>query len=326
MVDLSTGATLFAERAAVPLPPASMAKLMSVYVAFAEITQGRARLDQTVVVSERVARDWGGRGSTMGLRAGQRLSIEALLDGIIGLSGNDAAEALAEGIAGSTDAFLALADWHRARLGLASSRFRSVSGWPDGRLTVTTAADMARLAAAVRADFPALYDRFFARRARQPPQPGSGIDRLVQAVPGADGLKTGTTDEAGHCVAMMAERDGRRLLLVITGRPDSAARLADAVRLFDHGFGAFTPVTVARAGVALVQAPLRDGRRAVLGVPADVRAALPAGAGTEAVERRIMLDDPLPRRARPGQRLGWLTLRAPGWSKVAPLVVVGATQ
>lgn len=323
MVDLATGTTLFADKADVAVPPASMAKLMTVYAAFAEIAAGRARLDQPVTVSERVARDWGGRGSTMDLKAGQALSVEALLDGIIGVSGNDAAEALAEGLAGSTDAFLALADWHRARLGLEASRFRSVSGWPDGRLTVTTAADMARLAAALRADFPDLYARFFARRAQGEAQAGSGIDRLVRAVPGADGLKTGTTDEAGNCVAMMAERDGRRLALVITGRPDGAARLADAVRLFDHGFAAFAPVTVAAAGEALAQAELRGGRRVALGVPADVRASLPVGAGAGVVERSVALDPRLPRRARAGQRLGWLTLSAPGWSAVAPLVALG---
>lgn len=324
MVDLSTGTTLFAERADLPLPPASMAKLMTVYSAFAEIAAGRARLDQPVTVSARVARDWGGRGSTMDLKAGQVLSVAALLDGIIGVSGNDAAEALAEGLAGSTDAFLALGEGHRVRLGLAGSRFRSVSGWPDGRATATTAADMARLAAALRADFPDLYARFFARRALGAPQPGSGIDRLVRAVSGADGLKTGTTDEAGNCVAMMAERDGRRLALVITGRPDGATRMADAVRLFDHGFGGFAPVVVAAAGAPLARAELRGGRTVALGVPADVRATLPVGAGPGLVSREVTLLAAAGRRARPGATLGWLTLSAPGWSMVAPLVALGA--
>ncbi len=323
VVDLTTRTVLFAEHDDVPAPPASMAKLMAVYTAFAEIAAGRARLDQPVTVSEAAARDWSGRGSTMRVQAGATHSLAELLDAIIGVSANDGAVVLAEGLAGSVPAFMALAERHRVRLGLTVSRFANPSGWPDGRATIATAAEMARLAAALRADFPALYDRFFARRREGPPHPDSGIDRLIRAVEGADGLKTGTTREAGHCVAMMAERGGRRLALVITGRADSAERLADAVRLFDAGFAATRPVTLLPAGAEVARLPLRRGRAGEvrLGPAADVQLALPAAEAQRRVATEVRLDPP-PRRARAGDRLGWLVVVAPGHSSVHPLVAL----
>lgn len=319
--DLSTGTIVFGEAADTPAPPASMAKLMTVYTAFAEIAAGRARLDQPIRVSEPAAAEWSGRGSTMNVQAGATHSVAELLDAIIGVSGNDASVVLAEGLAGSVPAFMALAERHRARLGLAASRFANPSGWPDGRATVATASDMSRLAAALRADFPDLYARFFARRREGPPHPDSGIDRLIRAVEGADGLKTGTTREAGHCVTMMAERGGRRLVLVITGRADSAERLADAVRLFDAGFATTAPVTVAAAGQAVARVPLRRGATLAAGPAEPVRVTLPVGADIAAVSVEPRLNPPR-RRVRAGDPVGWLLVSAPGHSSVHPLVAL----
>ena len=323
--DLSTDTVIFAEQADTPAPPASMAKLMTVYTAFAEIAAGRARLDQPIRVSEAAAAEWSGRGSTMNVQAGATHSVSELLDAIIGVSGNDASVVLAEGLAGSVPAFMAMADRHRARLGMAASRFANPSGWPDGRATVATASDMARLAAALRADFPDLYARFFARRREGPPHPDSGIDRLIRAVEGADGLKTGTTREAGHCVTMMAERGGRRLALVITGRADSAERLAEAVRLFDAAFASTAPVTVAEAGQALAQLPPRRGATLSAGSAVPVRVTLPLGADTASVRLEPRLDPPR-RRPRPGDPVGWLLVSAPGHASVHRLVALDTAR
>lgn len=241
LVDLGARRALVAEQVDTRLAPASMAKMLIIYAAFAEIAAGRVRLDQQLVAPPGIGRRFRGVQATIGLRDGDRPSVAALIDGLIGRSGNDAAEVLANGLFGSLPAALAAMDRHRAALGMATSRFGTVTGQSDGPPSWSTARDLGRLAAGTRAAFPALYARFYAARSGGARREGA-LDALLAAIPGADGLKTGWNAAAGRGAALMAERQGRRLLLVLTGRDSDAARLADAVALFERGFA--TPASM----------------------------------------------------------------------------------
>jgi D-alanyl-D-alanine carboxypeptidase (penicillin-binding protein 5/6) len=235
LVDLAQRRALVSEQADARLAPASMTKMLTVFAAFAEVAAGRARLDQRLTAPPGIAQRFRGVQATMGLKDGDRPTIAALIDGLIGRSGNDAAEVLAAGLFGSLPAALAAMDGHRAALGMSTSRFGTVTGQSDGPPSWSTARDLARLAAGTRAGFPALYARFYAARAGGVRGEGA-LDDLLAAIPGADGLKTGWNAAAGRGAALMAERDGRRLLLVLTGRDSDAQRLTDAATLFDRGF------------------------------------------------------------------------------------------
>ncbi|MBA4047488.1 MAG: D-alanyl-D-alanine carboxypeptidase, partial [Sphingomonas sp.] len=208
MQDLSTGAILFARDADRRMPPASMAKMMTVYVAFEMIRSGELTLDQLVTVRPETWRKWHGpaAGSTMFLSPNEQVSVANLLYGIITLSGNDACVVLAEGASGTEEAFVAQMNATAKRLGLTNSRFGNTNGWPDGGQTYVTARDLAKLATATIKDYSAFYKRFYSRPDftwGKTLGTGQAItqanrDPLLGRVAGADGLKTGHTEEAGY--------------------------------------------------------------------------------------------------------------------------------
>jgi serine-type D-Ala-D-Ala carboxypeptidase (penicillin-binding protein 5/6) len=163
MVDLSSGAVLYAKDADRRMPPASMAKMMTVYVAFDMIQKGELKLDQMYEVRPETWQKWHGpsAGSTMFLSSGEKVSVENLLKGIVTLSGNDACIVLAEGIAGTEEAFTQRMNAAAKKVGLTNSNFGTSNGWPDEGRTYTTARDLATLAKATIDDFPELYRQFY---------------------------------------------------------------------------------------------------------------------------------------------------------------------
>lgn len=249
LLDASTGSILFEKDADTPFPPASMSKLMTVYYAFDAIKQGEMSLDDEVVVSDETWREWNNRGSTMFLRARDVVTVRDLLMGIIVLSGNDACVVLAEHMAGSHDLFV---DWLNAKavdLGLTGSVFKNANGWPaEGH--VMTARDLTTLSYRLSVDFPGLYPMFSEREYLYKNFESNRYNRnpLLGRFPGADGLKTGHTEESGYGLAASAEREGRRLVLVVGGLSSTSERTRESQRLLQYGFRNFSHYPLFRSG------------------------------------------------------------------------------
>ena len=285
--DLSTGAVLYAKEADRRMPPASMAKMMTVYVAFDLIKKGELKLDQKFTVRPETWRKWHGpeAGSTMFLEVDEQVSVQDLLDGIVTLSGNDACVVLAEGISGTEEAFANLMNQQAAKLGLANSRFGNSNGWPDEGRTYVTARDLANLAAATIRDHPQLYKQFYSRHDyTRTLSDGKVIrqqnrDPLLGKVAGADGLKTGHTEEAGYGFTGSAEQGGRRLVMVLAGLDSYNGRAEESVRFMNWGFNAWKPLPVVAKGRKLGDADVQNGGSGTVGLvaPRDLAITVPSG-------------------------------------------------
>lgn len=243
--DMESGAILFSRGVDKRFAPASMAKVMTAYVVLDLLKTRELRRDTTFTVSDAVWRKWNSStgGSTMFLSPGEKLSVDDLLKGLITVSANDAAAVLAEGIDGSEEAFVRRMNKVAADIGMASSHFGTPNGWPDGGVTKVSAADLITLADRLIRDHPDGYARYFsipklqhgvAPDGRPIVQPNR--NPILDRVDGADGVKTGHTREAGYCFLGSAERNGRRLIMVVAGLPSAKARRAEAQRLMDWGF------------------------------------------------------------------------------------------
>jgi D-alanyl-D-alanine carboxypeptidase (penicillin-binding protein 5/6) len=243
--DLDSGEILFSRGAEKRFAPASMAKVMTAYVVLDLIKKGELTRDKQFTVSEATWKKWRGSngGSTMFLRPGEKVSADDLLKGLITVSGNDAAAALAVGIDGSEEAFVKRMNAVAAKIGMASSNFGTPNGWPDGGVTKVSAADLITLADRLIRDHPAGYTRYFSLPRLQhgispegKPIIQANRNPILGRVLGADGLKTGHTSEAGYCLLGSAKRDGRRLIMVVAGLPSDKARRDEAERLMTWGF------------------------------------------------------------------------------------------
>src|ERR1043165_1089382 len=249
LIDVSSGAILYAKSPDMRMPPASMAKMMTTDGAFELIDKGQLPLNKMCTVRPETWQKWHGpqAGSTMFLSPNEQVSVENLLKGIVTLSGNDASVVLAECISGTEQAFTDQMNALGKKIGLTNSHFGTANGWPDNGVTYVTARDLATLAKATIEHHPKLYKEFYSL----PSFPwgktlGSDQD-ITQAnrnpilghVAGADGLKTGHTDEAGYGFTGSAEQNGRRLIEVVAGLPSWNARVQESTRLIQWGFGAW---------------------------------------------------------------------------------------
>ena len=232
VVEADSGAVLHAYQPDQPWFPASLTKIMTAYLVFEALSKGRLTLDQEFVISKAAAAQPPGKA---GLRAGRKLSIRTALDATIVASANDAAVFLAEAVAGSEAAFAAAMTRKARALGMASTRFANASGLPD-KGQVTTARDMAKLARALRRDFPKRIGLFSQRRARFGKRNLSTTNGWLSAFEGADGLKTGFTCGSGYNLVGSAVRGGRRLLGVVLGGDSAGRRNAEMTRLLTAAF------------------------------------------------------------------------------------------
>ncbi|MGE0736746.1 MAG: D-alanyl-D-alanine carboxypeptidase family protein [Alphaproteobacteria bacterium] len=231
LIDYPNGRELLAKQADAPMVPASLAKLMTLLVAFDALKRGEVRPDQIIRVSAIAARQ---PGAGLKLRPGDNLSIRHAIDATAVASANDAAHALAEAIAGSERAFVARMNARAKSLGLAA-RFANATGHHDRHQTISARA-VALLVSAILREYPDRY-RIFA----QPQFVFNGVtyanrNPILATVAGADGVKTGQLRQAGYVLAGSAVRDGRRLILVLGGAPSEQARADDARRAFEWGF------------------------------------------------------------------------------------------
>lgn len=316
--DAASGAELYAKDADKRIPPASMAKMMTVYVAFDMISKGELRLDQQFTVRPETWAKWHGpeAGSTMFLSPGEKVSVANLLAGIVTLSGNDACVTLAEGISGSESAFADRMNAKAAELGLTSSHFGTSNGWPDGGKTYVTARDLAHLASATIVTYPALYKQFYGMRdfSWGKTVGGNTIKQdnrnpLLGKVDGADGLKTGHTEEAGYGFTGSAEQGGRRLIEVVAGIDTYPHRAEESVKFINWGFKAWTGHLLYPKGkhVADAQVQLGTSRSVGLVAPSNITTTLPSGAN-ETVKVSIAYDGPIKAPIKAGQHIADLVV------------------
>jgi len=247
LVDATNGEILVEHNAEEPLPPASLTKMMTAYIAEREITEGRLSFDDQVPVSVKA---WKTGGSRMFIREGTEVRLEDLLRGIIIQSGNDASVAVAEYIAGSEDVFADVMNQTAISLGMTNTQFKNATGLPqEGHYT--TAKDLSILAARIIQDFPDTYPIYEEKNFTYNGIKQANRNSLLFRDPTVDGLKTGHTEEAGYCLVASAERDGFRLISVVMGTASEKAREQETTKLLQYGFRYFSGKTVFAAGEPL---------------------------------------------------------------------------
>jgi serine-type D-Ala-D-Ala carboxypeptidase (penicillin-binding protein 5/6) len=325
LVDAMSGTTLAASAANERMEPASLAKLMTAYVVFTAIGEGRTRPDAAVTVSAAAVAAPGRLGSRMYIEPGRPVTVDELLRGLIVVSGNDAAVALAEHTAGSSAAFVERMNAEARRLGMTNTRFANATGLPDPQ-QYSTAEDLARLAQRLLSDFPQYAALFAQREFTYNRITQANRNRLLWSDGHVDGLKTGQTEGAGWSVVATATRPQgsgarafeRRLIAVVLGAASDSARAQEALRLFSFGFSAFDTVRLYRQGDVLARAevwngdagevPIGIGRDIFVTVPADTLRALGQAGFQSALER----NDPLLAPLVKGEAVGRLKVTAAG--------------
>ncbi|UUL83461.1 D-alanyl-D-alanine carboxypeptidase family protein [Sphingomonas qomolangmaensis] len=335
--DLSSGAVLYAKDADRRMPPASMAKMMTTYVIFDMLQKGELKLDQKFRVRPETWERWHGpkAGSTMFLSPNEEVSVENLLYGVVVLSGNDACVVLAEGIAGTEEAFANLMNQRAKAIGLSNSRFGNSNGWPDEGRTYVTARDLATLAKVTIEQHPQLYKKFYTRRDFTWGQTmgGNAItqanrDPLLGRVDGADGLKTGHTEEAGYGFTGSAEQSGRRLVMVLAGLTSANQRISESVRFMEWGFGAWKSRPIVKKGKRVETADVQLGGEATVGLvaPRDLSITVPSGTSAP-VTVKVVYQGPIKAPIAAGQHIADLVITsADTGEQRMPLVAEAAVE
>lgn len=260
LVDLGSGRELAARQPDRRFAPASMTKVMTAQVAFREMARGRLRRDAVFTVPEALAREWNGQGTSLYLRAGDRVAVDTLLSAITTVSANDASVLLAQGHAGSVAGWTGLMNQEARRLGMTGSRFATPNGWPDQGATHVTARDLVRLSRALLGEYPFEYRRYFGKRSLT----YNGVeqrnrDPVTGVVAGADGIKTGHTREAGYNFLGTAQRGTVRLVMVVGGARSEAQRAAASRALLEWGFAAWQRRPLFQAGMPVARARVQGG-------------------------------------------------------------------
>lgn len=333
LIDLSSGAVLLDKNADQRIPPASMAKMMTTNVAFELIDRGDLTLNKMCTVRPETWQKWHGpqAGSTMFLSPNEQVSVENLLHGIVTLSGNDASVVLAECIAGTEEAFVNVMNENAQRLGLTNSRFGTSNGWPDEGRTYVTARDLATLARAEIENHPKLYKQFYGQPSftwGKTMGAGAAITQsnrnpLLGKVAGADGLKTGHTDEAGYGFTGSAEQNGRRLVMVVAGLTSFNQRIEESVKLMQWGFNAWQAKPLFKAGTVVGQAKVQLGGSSSVDLvaPRDLSITIPAGVLSKVSGMKVRYQGPVKAPFKKGDHIADLVVTtSTSGEQVMPLV------
>ena len=308
LIDYQTGAVLLEKNPDQKMTPSSMSKMATVYKAFEQLKEGRLSLEDTMPVSEKA---WRKQGSKMFVMLNTRVKVEDLLRGIIVQSGNDACIVLAEGLSGTEAAFAQELNEVARRLGMTNTNMVNASGWPDPG-HVSTARDLAKLAIATIRDFPQYYPYYAEKDFTYNGIKQGNRDPLLYKDVGADGLKTGHTEEGGYGIAASAVRNGLRLVLVVNGLKTVNERAREAERLLDYGFREFNNYALFNAGQTVTEAPVWLGNEAK--VPLTVKEPLlmtmPVKARKDMVVKAVY-DSPIAAPVIEGQRVGTIRIEAP---------------
>ncbi len=314
VMDQTTGTVLLTKRADDALPPASMSKLMTLYIAFEAIRDGRLRLDERLPVSAH-AMSFG--GSTMFLDTTDRVRVEDLLRGIIVLSGNDACVVLAEALSpdGTEAGFARLMTQRAQQLGMTSSTFKNASGWPAQGHAMSMR-DLTLLASHIIRDFPEFYPMFSERKFEFDGRAPSNVNNrnpLLGLVAGADGLKTGHTQEAGYGLVGSAKNGERRVVFALTGLDSPRARAEESEAIVNWAFRQFAEQTVVTKGAAIAQAEVWMGSAEQVGLVSDkdVRLLLPTMT-PGGIKAEVVYTGPIQAPVTKGQQLAELIIQPEG--------------
>lgn len=324
LVDADSGQTLFAREPDARFMPASVTKVMTLYHAFELADQGKISLSQVIKMGVASHKEWYHKGSTMFIAKEQYVPIDLLLLGIAAVSANDGSIALAEGVAGS------IAGWTRgmnasaARLGMRNSHFNLPNGWKDGGKTFTSARDLTILGRAMVADYPDYYARYIGR----PGLTFNGYtqrnhDPITGVVTGADGIKTGFTDEAGYTFLGSAKRGNMRLMMVLAGADFAQERDRAARKLIDWGFSAFDQPVYFTKNSLVAKARMATSEDGVveLVTGTDVHVFVAHGARPK-LRFKTRIDDAISPPFKAGQKLGVIETQLPSGEVLSwPLVV-----
>ncbi|WP_339844979.1 D-alanyl-D-alanine carboxypeptidase family protein [uncultured Halopseudomonas sp.] len=306
LMDARSGEVLMEHNADEPLPPASLTKMMTSYIASMEILRGQIKEEDLVLVSEKA---WRKGGSKMFIEVGNRVPVIDLLRGIIIQSGNDASIAMAEHIAGSEEAFADLMNSHAKRLGMNNTHFENSTGWPaEGHLS--TARDLAAMAHAIIRDDPEHYKLYKEKEFvwNGITQPNRNL--MLWRDSTVDGLKTGHTEEAGYCLVASAEREGMRLISVVMGTTSEQARAAETQKMLTWGFRFFETKSFYEPGQVLSQARVWAGaeNQVALGLTDGLVMTLPKGQA-EKLEAGITIDSSIKAPIAAGDVLGQVEVK-----------------
>ena len=295
LMDAETGTVLFSKNPDTRIPPASLAKIMTMEVVFDQLKRGKLKLDDRFFVSENAWRNGGASsgGSTMFAKLNSEIRLEDLIRGVVIQSANDGSIIIAEGLAGSEQAFANLMNQRARQIGLDASNFTNSTGLPDPEQYVTIR-DLAKLARYIIREYPNYYRYYrekdfewnnIRQRNRNP---------LLASNIGADGMKTGYTEESGYGIVGTAKREGRRLVAVLSGMTSKSQRAEEARKILDWGFRAFEKITLFEEGEILGQASVYGGEKPGVDVVGEgpVSIYLPIGY-RDKMKARIVYTGPL---------------------------------
>jgi serine-type D-Ala-D-Ala carboxypeptidase (penicillin-binding protein 5/6) len=325
IADYQTGTVLFEKNADESIHPASMSKLMTLDILFERLKKGQITLNDTFPVSERA---WAhNEGSTMFVGINSQVRIEDLIRGIVVQSGNDACIVVAEGLSGTEEAFVEEMNKRAVELGLENSHFRNSHGLEDPNHKMT-ARDLLKLAEHIYREYPDYYHYFAEREFVFNGIKQENRNLLVYKNIGVDGLKTGHLSVSGFGVVISAQRDGRRIFIVLHGMESMKERSDESTNMVEWAFREFNNYTLAKPGQVLDEAPVWYGSEATvpLTVANDLIATLPRN-GRDQAQVKVIFDGPIPAPIAQGQEVGKIIIEAPGYGKTeVPLVAAAAIE
>lgn len=308
IVEAETGTVLFSKRAEERMPPASMSKIMTAYVIFGMLKEGRLKLTDDFPVSPTA---WKLGGSKMFVGVGARIKVDDLIKGMLIQSGNDACVVLAEGVAGSEAAFVELMNQKAAEIGLKDSHFGNTTGLPDPNDWMS-ARDLATLAQRIMRDFPEYYHYFSEKDFNFNNIDQGNRNPLLYKNIGADGLKTGHTDESGYSLTASVVRGDRRVILVISGLPSMKARASESERLIEWAFREFNNYKLFNSGEKIDDAEVWLGTepKVAMTLRDELNVTLPRRARRD-MKVSVVYDKPVPAPIKQGDELGKLVVTVP---------------
>ena len=324
IVDANSGAVLLDKNAGQRMPTSSMSKVMTMYMVFEALKQGHLHLNDEILVSERAWRNSMNDGSRMFIQVGSRVKVEDLIRGVIIQSGNDASVALAEGVAGTEEAFVDAMNTRAKEIGLKDSHFMNATGLPDPD-HYSTPRDLAVLAYRIMTDFPEYYHYFSEKEYVYNNIKQQNRDPLLGKVPGADGLKTGHTEIAGYGLIGTALRDGRRVILVMNGLESQKDRQEEGIKMMEWAFRSFEAKKILAKGQAVDSARVWLGSSELVPmvVAQDVNIVMPRAKRND-LKLSVKYQEPLNAPIKAGDKVGTLQVQVPDQQPVAIDLLAGA--
>lgn len=330
LLDAETGYVMLDKDSNVPMPPASMSKLMTAYMIFDALKQGKITMEDEFTVSENAWKKGGIKSgsSTMFLNPGDKVKVKDLLRGIIVQSGNDACIVAAEGLAGDEGVFSAMATEKAKQLGLTNSMLKNATGLPDPEHLMSSK-DLAILANALIRDFPEYYPIYSEKEFKYNGIKQGNRNPLLYTMNGADGLKTGHTSVSGFgLTGSVKANDGRRLIMVINGLKSMNARAEESRKVMGYGLANFENVTLFNTEKTIEQIPVWHGMEQTVPAVAGEKVIMTVERGNKAgITSKIVYDTPVVAPVEKGQKLGVLTITLPdGRTKITNLVAANSVE